>query len=66
MPFYDTQDYNKSVDGMKIIPIQTSELKTIINKHVNYTTLFDVFKSAFISTDKPHEWYINNIVLAIK
>ena len=27
MPFYDTQDYSKSVNGMKIIPLQTSELK---------------------------------------
>lgn len=25
MPFYDAQDYAKSVQGMKIIPIQTSE-----------------------------------------
>lgn len=30
MPFYDTQDYTKSVDGMKIIPLQTSELIRIV------------------------------------
>ena len=30
MPFYDTQDYSKTVNGMKIIPLQTSELKKIV------------------------------------
>lgn len=35
-PFYDPQDYSKSVNGMKIIPLQTSDLKKILSnkKHI--------------------------------
>lgn len=36
MPFYDTQDYSKSVNGMKIIPLQTSELKKIVTNGKTY------------------------------
>ena len=32
-PYYDSQDYSKYVDGMKIIPLETAELKTIITKN---------------------------------
>lgn len=35
-PFYDPQDYSKSVAGMKIIPLQTSELKKIISSKKTY------------------------------
>ncbi len=65
MPFYDTQDYTKSVDGMKIIPLQTSELKRIVNNHINYKTLFAMFESAYLSDDMPHNWYTNNIAIPI-
>ena len=30
IPYYDTQDYSKSVSGMKIIPLQISELQSIL------------------------------------
>lgn len=65
MPFYDTQDYTKSVDGMKIIPLQTSELKRIVNNHINYKPLFAMFESAYLSDDMPHDWYTNNIAIPI-
>lgn len=65
MPFYDTQDYTKSVDGMKIIPLQTSELKKIINNNMNYRTLFTIFETAYLSNDMPHDWYANNIVMPV-
>lgn len=65
MPFYDTQDYTKSVDGMKIIPLQTSELKKIIINNMNYKTLFTIFETAYLSNDMPHDWYANNIVMPV-
>lgn len=65
MPFYDTQDYTKSVDGMKIIPLQTSELKRIVNNNINYKTLFTIFETAYLSNDMPHDWYTNNIITPI-
>ena len=61
MPFYDTQDYTKSVDGMKIIPLQTSELIRIVNDNRKYYQLYGLFEYAFQSDLRPHEWYQKNI-----
>ena len=56
-PFYDPQDYSKSVAGMKIIPLQTSELKKILSNGKTYKELYPLFEAAFNSTLLPHEWY---------
>ena len=56
-PFYDSQDYSKSVAGMKIIPLQTSELKKIVSNGKTYKELYPLFEAAFNSTLLPHEWY---------
>lgn len=61
MPFYDTQDYSKSVNGMKIIPLQTSELKKIVTNGKTYKELYPMFEEAFNSALPPHEWYENCI-----
>ena len=45
-PFYDSQDYSKSVNGMKIIPLQTSELKKIISNSKTYKELYPIFEEA--------------------
>ncbi len=57
MPFYDTQDYSKSVNGMKIIPLQTSDLKKFISNGRIYKELYPLFEAAFNSTLQPPEWY---------
>jgi hypothetical protein len=57
MSFYDSQDYSKCINGMKIIPLQTSELKKIITKGKTYKELYNLFENAFNSTLPPHEWY---------
>lgn len=57
MPFYDPQDYSKSVNGMKIIPLQTSDLKKILSNKKTYKELYSIFEMAFNSTLPPHEWY---------
>lgn len=61
-PYYDSQDYSKYVDGMKIIPLETAELKTIITKKLTYKQLYVVFDEAYKSSIAPHEWYKNKIV----
>ena len=58
-PFYDPQDYSKSVNGMKIIPLQTSELKKIVSNSKTYKELYPIFEEAFNSPLPPHEWYEN-------
>lgn len=43
-PFYDPQDYSKSIAGMKIIPLQTSELKKIVSNGKTYKELYPKLK----------------------
>ena len=65
MPFYDPQDYSKSVNGMKIIPLQTSDLKKIVSNRKTYKELYPIFETAFNSTLPPHEWYEHSIAKSI-
>ena len=60
-PFYDPQDYSKSIAGMKIIPLQTSELKKIVSNRKTYKELYSLFETAYNSNLPPHEWYNQNI-----
>ena len=57
MPYYDPNDYEKFVYGMKIIPLQTSELKKIVCNGKTYKDLYPLFREEFDSTLPPHEWY---------
>ena len=47
------------VDGMKIIPLNTSELKVILAKSISYRTLYALFDSAYNDTSviSPPQWY---------
>ena len=55
--YYDPQDTSKYVTGMKIIPLQTSELKTIVLNQKTYKDLFSVFELAHNSNLPPAVWY---------
>lgn len=65
-PFYDPQDYSKSVNGMKIIPLQTSELKKIVSTGKTYKELYPILEDAFNSTLPPHEWYDTYFIIGDK
>lgn len=56
-PYYDSQDYTQYVEGMKIIPLETSELKKIILTNKKYMELYSLFNTAFNSALPPHQWY---------
>lgn len=60
-PYYDPQDYDKHVEGMKIIPLQTSELKAIIANHKTYSMLYPLFEKAYKSILPPHKRYNKSI-----
>ena len=62
MPYYDPNDYDKFVDGMKIIPLQTSELKSIVSKILNTEICIAYLIKAYKSELKPHEWYAECIL----
>lgn len=54
---YYSSDETRCIDGMKIIPCQTSELKSIISKGIKYEQLYHIFESAFQSPVAPNLWY---------
>ena len=56
-PYY--RNDNDHVDGMKIIPLHTRELKSVIEKNISYAQLYRIFDNAFVSNDvqAPPEWY---------
>lgn len=60
-PYY-SNDGTQSIDGMKILPFQTSEIKTIIQKHITYAQLYHIFEQAYQSTIAPNMWYQQEIV----
>lgn len=61
MPYYST-DGTKSVDGMKIIPCQTTEIKTMIQRGITYAQLYRIFENAYQSALAPRDWYQREIV----
>jgi hypothetical protein len=42
---------------MKILPLQTDELKNIIRGGWTYRTLYPLFEAAYQSFLPPHDWY---------
>lgn len=56
-PFYYPQDYSKSIAGMKIIPLETSELKKIVSNRKTYKELYPILETAFNTIIPPLEWY---------
>lgn len=58
-PYYDPQNENHYIDGMKIIPLQTSDLRMIIMMHKNYSELYRKYELAYQKDFcvKPKDWY---------
>ena len=61
LPYYSSDGTN-SIDGMKIIPCQTTELKAIIRKHITYAQLYRIFEQAYQSVSTPNVWYQKEIM----
>ena len=59
-------DYSKSVNGLKIILLQTSELKLILAKSILYENLFEIFENAFESNAEIPSWYDVEILKKLK
>ena len=55
--FYDPQDPTKYVNGMKIIPINTSVLKSVVSCQRKYRDLYAIFETAYNADLNPLEWY---------
>ena len=59
-PYY-SNDGSDVVNGMKIIPLQTTELKTLIQKNIQYTELYSMLENAYNSNIEPNQWYQQEI-----
>lgn len=59
-PYY-SMDGSEFVNGMKIVPFQTSEIKTILQKQITYTQLYHIFEQAYKSDVAPNMWYQQEI-----
>lgn len=59
-PYYST-DGSEHIDGMKIIPLQTTEIKTIVEQRITYAQLYAIFAQAFKANTAPNMWYKQEI-----
>ena len=59
MAFYDTKDKNHYIIGMKIIPIQTSDLRSILLTKKKYSELYAKYETAYQNdtVPMPVSWY---------
>jgi hypothetical protein len=54
---YYGRDYASTDDGLKILPLATAELQTILRSEVNYDKLYPLFESAYQSDEPVPTWY---------
>lgn len=59
IPYYDTQNEDNFIPGMKIIPLNTSDLREIIKQGKKYRELYSIFEKAYQQSDNfhPKKWY---------
>ena len=56
--YYNTQDYDDFVSGMKIIPINTSDLRSIIKNRIKHIDIYKKFEKAYqCNENNPKRWY---------
>ena len=60
--FYYNNSGTSYVEGMKILPIQTSELKILLEFGVKYPQIYHMLDKAYKQDGAPREWYETNIV----
>jgi hypothetical protein len=66
--YYDSQDYSQYIDEMKIIPLETTELRKILESKKTYKELYTIFEKNYQADLSPHKWYenlkenVNNII----
>ena len=60
MEYYNNA--GKYIKGMKILPIETKELKTLLKFDVKYPQIYKMFDTAYHGEGAPKEWCENNIV----
>lgn len=63
--YYNTQNLNEYIVGMKIIPINTMDLKYIISNQIKYDEIYKKFDLAYRSeNNEPKSWYEKDVSYA--
>lgn len=62
---YYADEYSDSVNGLKIIPINVDELKTILQKGLTYKDLYAVFEAAYRSDEPVPTWYDKEMIAVV-
>jgi hypothetical protein len=65
-PYYSS-DGETHIEGMKIVPLATSELRRLLSENIVYSDLYDVFDNAYNNNEfNGRDWYENNMVREIE
>jgi len=59
---YFSDKYENIVDGLKILPLATKELKTILEREIDYDKLYKLFELAYRSNEPVSIWYKKEII----
>ena len=63
--YYNTQNLNEYIVGMKIIPVNIIDLKYIINHQIRYDEIYNKFDLAYRSENNdPKSWYEKEVSFA--
>jgi hypothetical protein len=54
---YYSDQYENEVDGLKIIPLATAEIQTILERGIGYAELYSIFEAAYRSNEPVPTWY---------
>jgi len=63
-PYYG-RNYASTCEGLKILPLSTSEIKTILEREIGYDKLYSILETAYHSDEPVPTWYEKKIVEAI-
>lgn len=58
---YYSDQYKSVVNGLKILPLATAELRTILERNISYEQLYELFESAYRSNEPVPTWYEREI-----
>jgi hypothetical protein len=59
---YYSDQYKDCVDGLKILPLTTTELCKILEKNINYGELYLLFETAYHSDEPVPTWYKQEVI----
>jgi len=62
---YFSSDGERSVDGMKILPLETAELRTILECNISYDALYPLFENAYRSNESVQTWYERELMRSL-